>query len=45
MLGGAVGVHRRVARSVVLFELRGATMPAALSGRGSLHGVRLGLGF
>jgi hypothetical protein len=45
MLGGAVGVHRRVARSVVLFELRAATIPAALSGRGSLYGVRLGLGF
>lgn len=45
MLGGAVGVSRRLARSAVVFELRAVTMPAALGARGSLYGVRLGLGF
>jgi hypothetical protein len=45
MLGGAVGVGRRLARSEVPFELRAATMPAALNARGSLYGVRLGVGF
>jgi hypothetical protein len=45
MLGSTIGVGARVARSVVVFQLRAATIPDALGERGALYGMSLGVGF
>ncbi len=45
MLGSNIGVGARVARSVVVFQLRAATIPDALGERGALSGMSLGVGF
>ncbi len=45
MLGSAVGVGGLVARYLVVFQLRAATIPDALGRRGGLYGMSLGIGF
>jgi hypothetical protein len=45
ILGSAIGIGGRIARSLVVFQLRAATIPDALGERGALYGVSLGVGF
>lgn len=45
MLGSSVGIGGRVARYLVVFQLRASTIPDALGERGSLYGMSLGIGF
>lgn len=45
ILGSAIGIGGRIARSLVVFQLRAATIPDALGERGALYGMSLGVGF